>query len=152
MTDRRKRTRLRDVARGAIHAANLLGEVSLAEMYRAQAKRARDARTAVVLRQLLAHEATHACEARARVPAPEGLRKAAEAAARASGRVVGTVTGLLGDRPALAFDYAVERLGEIGYRAGLLFAAGGSSERRVLERTLAEEKEHQSLIRDRLGL
>ncbi len=146
-------SRLRAAAREAVHAANLLGEVALAEMYRAQARHACNPRTLGVLRQIQAHEATHACEARARVRAPEALLRAAEAAARLGGRAIGTATGLLGERPALAIDYAIERLGALGYRAGLaLVDSGAESERRVLERALAEEREHQNLIRDRLGI
>jgi demethoxyubiquinone hydroxylase (CLK1/Coq7/Cat5 family) len=149
----KRRNALLDAARAAVHAANLLVEVTLAEMYRAQVRRARSPKTIGVLRQIQAHEATHACEARARVRAPDSLRRAAEAAARLSGRVVGTATGLLGETGSLAFDYAVERLGEIGYRAGLaLVEPGAESERRVLARALGEEREHQNLIRDRLGI
>jgi demethoxyubiquinone hydroxylase (CLK1/Coq7/Cat5 family) len=82
------------------------------------------------------------------------VRKAVEAAARAGGGIVGTVTSLGGDRAALAFDYAVERLIELGYVANLrlLPADARPSDRRVLKRVLDEEREHAALIRDRLGI
>lgn len=142
----------RSRARAAVHAWNLLAGVSLAEVYRAQARRAHDPNTAGVLRQLGAHEATHACEARVRVPVPDGLRKAAEAAARAGASVLGALSGRAGDRVALLMDFGLEKLSELGYRAGLALIEGEGrlGERRVLERALAEEREHQEMIRERL--
>src|SRR5688500_6466063 len=110
----------KEYARTLVRALNLLAEVSATEVYRAQARRARDPRTGTVLRQIQAHQATHACEARARVRAPEALRKAAEAAAGATGAILGTVSSLAGDRPALALAYGIEKLNELGYRANLM--------------------------------
>jgi demethoxyubiquinone hydroxylase (CLK1/Coq7/Cat5 family) len=142
------------VARSVVQTLNLLGEVGASEIYRAQARRARDAKNATVFRQIQAHEATHACEARARVDSPESVRRAAEAAVRAGGGLLGTVTSLGGDRAALAFDLALERVFELGYRANLLLlpADARPSDRRVLKRALDEEREHQALLRDRLGI
>jgi demethoxyubiquinone hydroxylase (CLK1/Coq7/Cat5 family) len=142
------------LARDVVQTLNLLGEVGATELYRAQARRARDAKTATVLHQIQAHEATHACEARARVGQPEPVRRAAEAIARAGGGLLGAATALGGDRAALAFDYALERVFELGYRASLMLlpADARPSDRRVLRRALDEEREHQALIRDRLGI
>jgi demethoxyubiquinone hydroxylase (CLK1/Coq7/Cat5 family) len=136
-----------------VQTVNLLTEVGASEVYRAQAARARDPKTAAVLRQILAHEATHACEARARVAAPDRLVRVAETAVGMGGGLVGTVTALGGDRVALAFDYALERVIELGQRANLMLLPGdgNSSDRKVLKRVLEEEREHQALIRDRLG-
>jgi demethoxyubiquinone hydroxylase (CLK1/Coq7/Cat5 family) len=142
------------VARSALSAANLLAEVGQSEVLRAQARRARDPETAGLLRQILAHEATHACAARARVDAPEGVRKAAEAAVRLGGEVVGTVTSLAGERAVLAVDYVLERMVELGYRGSLLLLSSDArpSDRRVLKRALEDGLEHQALIRKRLGV
>ncbi len=142
------------LARSLVRTVSLLAEVSASEIYRAQARRARDPRTADVLRKIQAHEATHACEARARVRAPEGLRKAAETAARAGGGLVGAVTALGGEKAVLAFDYALVRAVELTHRAGILLlpADASASDRKVLKRALDEEREHQQLLRDRLGI
>jgi demethoxyubiquinone hydroxylase (CLK1/Coq7/Cat5 family) len=145
----------RALARGLLRTATHLGEVGAAEMYRAQARRSRDALTRNVLRRLEANEATHACETRARDRFPEPLRRAAEAAARAGGGLLGAATSLAGDPPALAFDLAVESLLALGHRANAALlspAARASSDGRVLERLAAEEAEHRDLIRDRLGI
>jgi len=142
------------IARDVIRALSLLSEVGASEVYLAQARRTKDRRTAAVLRQIGAHEATHACEARARVRSPEPLRKAAEAAARAGGGLLGALTSLGGDRVALAFDLAVAGLQDLGYRADMMLmpADARSSDRRVLQRVIGEEKEHRNLLRDRLGI
>jgi demethoxyubiquinone hydroxylase (CLK1/Coq7/Cat5 family) len=142
------------ILQSLVQTVNLLTEVGASEVYRAQAARARDPKTAAVLRRILAHEATHACEARARVPAPDGVVRLAEAAVGAGAGLIGRVTALGGDRVALAFDYALERVIELGQQANLMLLPddGNGSDRKVLKRVLEEEREHQALIRDRLGL
>jgi hypothetical protein len=145
---------LRAAARDAVHAWNLLAGVSRAELYRAQARRARDPRTAGLLRELTAREVVNACEARARVPGPDGLRKAAEAAARAGGGALGALSGAAGERVALLVGVALEAASELAYRAGLVLVEGEGSmgERRALERALADERAHGRTLRGRLGL
>jgi len=143
-----------DLARGALRVFGLLEEVFATELYREQAKRVRDPKTVAVLRKIQADEATHACEERARVEAPDGLRNVAETAARVCGALAGAIAGAAGDYVALGLDFLLERAQAASYRASARLLPRGASdeERFVLERALEDEREHVGLVRDRLGV
>ncbi len=142
----------RKLAHNVAWTANLFAEECAVELYRVQAERAADPAAAALFRKLQADDATHACEARARVHAPEAVLAAVRAAARAGGGLAGTVAAAAGERASLALDLVVERLSRLGYQAvsaglHLPFAA---HDREVIERALRENGDHAELLTQRL--